>query len=96
MLKMLTAMRTVLHVRQIKILIGAYTAAAVAQGITLAMLIGFLRALLTEGGAGGGAPADGQLSSWLIAICISGAITFFLYVVTMSWSYRVSVYAICD
>ncbi|MGJ9713003.1 ABC transporter ATP-binding protein [Actinotignum sp. GS-2025d] len=110
MLKMLTAMRTVLHVRQIKILIGAYTAAAVAQGITLAMLIGFLRALLTEGGvgggsgildasgigAGGGAPADGQLTSWLIAICISGAITFFLYVVTMSWSYRVSVYAICD
>ncbi|EPD28734.1 ABC transporter ATP-binding protein [Actinotignum schaalii] len=96
MLKMLTAMRTVVDVRQIKILIGAYTAAAVAQGITLAMLIGFLRALLTEGGVGGGAPADGQLSSWLLAICISGAITFFLYVVTMSWSYRVSVYAICD
>ncbi|MDE1565135.1 ABC transporter ATP-binding protein [Actinotignum timonense] len=96
MLKMLTAMRTVVDVHQIKILIGAYTAAAVAQGITLAMLIGFLRALLTEGGVGGGAPADGQLSSWLLAICISGAITFFLYVVTMSWSYRVSVYTICD
>lgn len=96
MLKMLTAMRTVVDVHQIIILIGAYTAAAVAQGITLAMLIGFLRALLTEGGVGGGAPADGQLSSWLLAICISGAITFFLYVVTMSWSYRVSVYTICD
>ncbi|WP_051278430.1 ABC transporter ATP-binding protein [Actinotignum schaalii] len=112
MLKMLTAMRTVLHVRQIKILIGAYTAAAVAQGITLAMLIGFLRALLAEGGVGvsggdgagggagvgvvGGATVDEQLTSWLLAVCISGAITFLLYVVTMSWSYRVSVYAICD
>ncbi|MHA6592322.1 ABC transporter ATP-binding protein [Actinotignum schaalii] len=102
MLKMLKAMRAVGDVRQIKILIGAYAAAAVAQGITLAMLIGFLRVLLTEGGAGvsggagGSAPTDGRLSSWLIAVCISGAITFFLYLVTMSWSYRVSVYAICD
>ncbi len=102
MLKMLKAMRAVGNVRQIKILIGAYAAAAVAQGITLAMLIGFLRVLLTEGGAGvsggagGSAPTDGRLSSWLIAVCISGAITFFLYLVTMSWSYRVSVYAICD
>lgn len=102
MLKMLKAMRAVGDVRQIKILIGAYAAAAVAQGITLAMLIGFLRVLLTEGGtgvsggAGGSAPTDGRLSSWLIAVCVSGAITFFLYLVTMSWSYRVSVYAICD
>ncbi|MHA6425588.1 ABC transporter ATP-binding protein [Actinotignum schaalii] len=112
MLRMLKAMRTVVDVRHIKILIGAYTAAAVAQGITLAMLIGFLRALLVEGGTGihggigagggagigavGGVPADVQLASWLLAVCISGAITFFLYVVTMSWSYRVSVYAICD
>lgn len=95
MLKMLRLMRGIMNVRQIKLLLVGYALAAVAQGITLALLWGFLRALLAEG-VGGMAAADQRLAGWLVAVCMSGLLTFGLYLVITNWSYRVSVYAICD
>lgn len=95
MLKMLRLMHGVMNVRQIKLLLGAYALSAVAQGVTLALLWGFLRALLAKG-VGGMDAADQRLAGWLVAVCMSGWLTFGLYLVITNWSYRVSVYAICD
>ena len=60
---------------------------AVLQGITLALMIPFLRALFSR---------SETLGTWLVVVAILGAITVTVDTFAMYRSYRISVYEVCD
>lgn len=64
-----------------------FVTSAVLQGVTLALMIPFLRSLL-------GDRAD--LAWWLAAVVTAGVATFVVDTVASLRSYRVSVYEVCD
>ena len=64
-----------------------FVAAAVLQGLTLALMIPFLRALYSR---------SESLTGWLIAVVLTGVITAAVDTTAMHRSYRVSVFEVCD
>lgn len=72
---------------ELRTLVGWFAFSAVLQGITLALMIPFLRALFSR---------SETLGTWLVAVAILGAITVTVDTFAMYRSYRISVYEICD
>ena len=68
-------------------LVGWFAFSAVLQGITLALMIPFLRALFSR---------SETLGTWLVVVAILGAITVTVDTFAMYRSYRISVYEVCD
>ncbi len=81
--KMLVRM---VNARELRILIGLYVLAGIAQGVVLALMIPLLRGLLT------GKP----ITTLLIAIVIGGLLVFALETYAMIRSYRIGVREVCD
>ncbi|MDR1513289.1 MAG: ABC transporter ATP-binding protein/permease [Propionibacteriaceae bacterium] len=73
--------------RELRRLTAFFVIAAVAQGVTLGLIIPFLRALFS---------AEAQLWPATINVVIAGSITWALNLAVLIRSYRVSVYEICD
>lgn len=72
---------------ELRTLVGWFAFSAVLQGITLALMIPFLRALFTR---------SETLGTWLVVVAILGAITVTVDTFAMYRSYRISVYEVCD
>ena len=72
---------------ELRTLVGWFAFSAVLQGITLALMIPFLRALFSR---------SETLGTWLVVVAILGAITVTVDTFAMYRSYRISVYEICD
>ncbi|APT91100.1 ABC transporter ATP-binding protein [Corynebacterium sphenisci DSM 44792] len=85
---MMTLLADLVGVREVRSLIALYAVAAVLEGVTLALLIPFLRAFLDDSGAGAG--------GWLVALCATGVAFLVLQSAAMVRSYRISVYDVCD
>ena len=77
----------VVNAQQIRAILVWFLASAVLQGVTLAMMIPFLRALY------GG---EGSLTGWLVAVAVAGTATLVVDVVAFLRSFRVGVYEVCD
>ncbi|SPT52682.1 Iron import ATP-binding/permease protein IrtB [Actinomyces bovis] len=75
------------NAREMRRILVWFMASAVLQGLTLALMIPFLRAFYTNGPGLGG---------WLTAIVILGLVTMVVDTTAMFRSYRVSVFEICD
>lgn len=72
---------------ELRTLVGWFVFSAVLQGITLALMIPFLRALFSR---------SETLGTWLVVVAILGAITVTVDTFAMYRSYRISVYEVCD
>lgn len=72
---------------ELRTLVGWFAFSAVLQGITLALMIPFLRALFSR---------SETLDTWLVVVAILGAITVTVDTFAMYRSYRISVYEVCD
>ena len=72
---------------EMRTIIAWFVAAAVLQGLTLALMIPFLRALYSR---------SGSLTGWLIAVVVLGAATAVVDTIAMHRSYRISVFEVCD
>lgn len=72
---------------ELRTLVGWFAFSAVLQGITLALMIPFLRALYSR---------SETLGTWLVVVAILGAITVTVDTFAMYRSYRISVYEVCD
>lgn len=72
---------------ELRTLVGWFAFSAVLQGITLALMIPFLRALFSR---------SETLGTWLVVVAILGAITVTVDTFAMYRSYRISVYEVCD
>ena len=77
----------VVNAAEMRVIVGWFVASAVLQGVTLALMIPFLRALYAR---------DGSLTAWLVAVLVLGAVTFAVDTFAMFRSYRVSVFEVCD
>ena len=77
----------VVNAAEMRTIIAWFVAAAVLQGLTLALMIPFLRALYSR---------SGSLIDWLIAVVVLGAATAVVDTIAMHRSYRVSVFEVCD
>ncbi len=77
----------VVNAAEMRTIIAWFVAAAVLQGLTLALMIPFLRALYSRSGA---------LTGWLIAVVVLGAATAVVDTIAMHRSYRISVFEVCD
>lgn len=84
---MLKLLGQVVGVRELRNLTILFTLAAVIEGITLALMIPFLRAFL--------AGAESTIT-WLIIVCALGLIFLILQSYAMVRSLRISVYDVCD
>ena len=72
---------------ELRTLVGWFAFSAVLQGITLALMIPFLRAIFSR---------SETLGTWLVVVAILGAITVTVDTFAMYRSYRISVYEVCD
>ncbi|QQO77509.1 ABC transporter ATP-binding protein [Actinomyces sp. HMT897] len=72
--------------RQMRVLTAWFVTSAVLQGVTLALMIPFLRALYSGSGVG----------PWLAVVVVLGVVTLVVDTTAMYRSYRVSVYEVCD
>lgn len=72
---------------ELRTLVAWFAFSAVLQGITLALMIPFLRALFSR---------SETLGTWLVVVAILGAITVTVDTFAMYRSYRISVYEVCD
>ena len=77
----------VVNAAEMRTIIAWFVAAAVLQGLTLALMIPFLRALYSR---------SGSLTGWLIAVVVLGAATAVVDTIAMHRSYRISVFEVCD
>lgn len=84
---MLTLLGQVVGVRELRILTLLFALAAVLEGITLALMIPFLRAFLT---------GSETTIMWLAIVCAMGLLFLVLQSYTMVRSLRISVYDVCD
>ncbi|ALJ19698.1 ABC transporter ATP-binding protein [Microbacterium sp. No. 7] len=84
---MFRLMGTLVGNRQLRRLTLLFIVAAILQGLTLGLMIPFLRALFGDRTA---------LWPWTIAIVVAGVTTVVVNVAVLIRSYRVSVYEICD
>ncbi|SES12882.1 ABC transporter ATP-binding protein [Corynebacterium cystitidis] len=79
-------LKRVVDEREIKIMVYWSAVSAALQGITLSLLIPFLRALY----------AREEATNWLIAVVVCGVITFTVEALALRHSNKVSVYYVCD
>ena len=77
----------VVNAAEMRVIVGWFVASAVLQGVTLALMIPFLRALYAR---------SESLTGWLIAVVTLGVVTFVVDAIAMFRSYRVSVFEVCD
>ena len=77
----------VVNAVEIRVITAWFVASAVLQGLTLALMIPFLRALFSR---------SESLTGWLIAVVILGVSVLIVDTTAMYRSYRVSVFEICD
>ncbi len=77
----------VVNERELRSLIWWFVASAILQGITLALMIPFLRALFSR---------SDEINTWLIAVIVCGVATVVVDTIAMLRSYRISVYEVCD
>ena len=77
----------VVNAAEMRTITAWFVAAAVLQGLTLALMIPFLRALYSR---------SESLTGWLIAVVVLGVITAAVDTTAMHRSYRVSVFEVCD
>ena len=77
----------VVNAAEMRTIIAWFVASAVLQGLTLALMIPFLRALYSR---------SQFLTGWLIAVVVLGAATAVVDTIAMHRSYRVSVFEVCD
>ncbi|WP_257183556.1 ABC transporter ATP-binding protein [Corynebacterium cystitidis] len=79
-------LKRVVDEREIKIMVYWSAVSAALQGITLSLLIPFLRALY----------AREEATKWMIAVVVCGVITFTVEALALRHSNKVSVYYVCD
>ena len=72
---------------QMRLILAWFVASAVLQGLTLALMIPFLRTLYT---------GSSSVAPWLTAVVVLGVATVVVDTAAMHRSYRVSVFEICD
>ena len=77
----------VVNAVEIRVITAWFVASAVLQGLTLALMIPFLRALFSR---------SESLTGWLIAVVILGVSVLIVDTTAMYRSYRVSVFEVCD
>ena len=77
----------VVNAAEMRVITAWFVASAVLQGLTLAFMIPFLRALYSR---------SESLTGWLIAVVLTGVITAAVDTTAMHRSYRVSVFEVCD
>ena len=80
-------LRRVVNADEMRAIIGWFVASAILQGVTLALMIPFLRALYGH---------HLSLRRWLIAVLAVGLVTVVVDIIAFLRSYRVSVYEVCD
>ena len=72
---------------EMRMILAGFVASSVLQGVTLALMIPFLRALYGR---------SESLTAWLVVVVALGALTVLVDAVAMYRSYRVSVFEVCD
>ena len=77
----------VVNAAEMRTIIAWFVASAVLQGLTLALMIPFLRALYSR---------SQFLTAWLIAVVVMAVSAALVDTVAMHRSYRVSVFEVCD
>ena len=77
----------VVNVAEMRTIIAWFVASAVLQGLTLALMIPFLRALYSR---------SQFLTAWLIAVVVMAVSAALVETIAMHRSYRVSVFEVCD
>lgn len=80
-------LKRLVNAAELRKTISWFTASAILQGVTLALMIPFLRALFS------GSPAAPH---WLLIITVCGVATVLVDTYAMFRSYRISVYEVCD
>ena len=77
----------VVNAAEMRTITAWFVAAAVLQGLTLALMIPFLRALYSR---------SQFLTTWLIAVVVMAVSAALVETIAMHRSYRVSVFEVCD
>ena len=77
----------IVNATEMRTITAWFAASAVLQGLTLALMIPFLRALYSR---------SESLTAWLIAVVLMGVSTVVVDTTAMHRSYRVSVFEVCD
>ena len=77
----------VVNAAEMRTIITWFVASAVLQGLTLALMIPFLRALYSR---------SQFLTAWLIAVMVMAVSAALVETIAMHRSYRVSVFEVCD
>ena len=77
----------VVNADEMRTIIAWFVASAVLQGLTLALMIPFLRALYSR---------SQFLTAWLIAVVVMAVSAALVDTIAMHRSYRVSVFEVCD
>ena len=77
----------VVNAAEMRTITAWFVAAAVLQGLTLALMIPFLRALYSR---------SESLTGWLSAVVVLGVVSVVVDTIAMHRSYRVSVFEVCD
>ena len=77
----------VVNAAEMRTIIAWFVASAVLQGLTLALMIPFLRALYSR---------SQFLTAWLIAVMVMAVSAALVETIAMHRSYRVSVFEVCD
>ena len=77
----------VVNAAETRTIIAWFVASAVLQGLTLALMIPFLRALYSR---------SQFLTAWLIAVVVMAVSAALVETIAMHRSYRVSVFEVCD
>ena len=77
----------VVNAAEMRTIVAWFVASAVLQGLTLALMIPFLRALYSR---------SQFLTAWLIAVVVMAASAALVETIAMHRSYRVSVFEVCD
>ncbi len=77
----------VVNAAEMRTIITWFVASAVLQGLTLALMIPFLRALYSR---------SQFLTAWLVAVVVMAVSAALVETIAMHCSYRVSVFEVCD
>lgn len=77
----------IVNAAEMRVITTWFVTSAFLQGITLALMIPFLRALYSR---------SESVNGWLIAVVILGVLTVLVDTFAMYRSYRVSVFEVCD
>lgn len=84
---MFESLKMISSAKQIRLLLTLFIATAVVEGLTLTLLIPFIRSLLVD---------QANLTGWAIAVVVGGVLLFVLTVWGNLRSYHISVYDVCD